>query len=513
MDFCMIFVDCVVVPTSVRLTVLRYFHFGHRDTGMLKAIARGYAKCSGMDGSIEDLIRQYWRCQQVTKLPSRQDPVPRQPPKGQWSRLHLDFALPVDRVSYLILTDVYFSRFYHIQWFDSSVVVSPLIVRHMSVNYASGLSEYINKGVCGLPEFVDDVTVLKQNVNKLYRLMRDSKFTVVHTGAGISTSVGIPDFRGPKGVWTLEKLGQQPTVSVPFEKAVPSAAHRILVELEQRNIIHYLVTQNIDGLHLRSGFPRDRLSILHGDMFIEVCDKCGTFFVRNTPSTTMGLRQTNTLCSYVKPSGRCCRGKLCDTILDWESDLPQLDYARAIESSKRAELHICIGTSLQMYPAASLPLLPTPPKRAHNSMKFQSSKLVIINLQRTKLVRRACLNIHATADYVLGEIARSFGISLPSVQCSSDIKPFTPIIVLRSVHTTPSESLPWRLLPHPTHGSGINFQHSVATAKQDPSLASEEHCHRVILPYCKSDDQYSATAPFKRTKLEGGTDCPMSEIN
>ncbi|KAF8561113.1 hypothetical protein P879_06188 [Paragonimus westermani] len=395
----------------------------------------------------------------------------------------------------------------------------------MSINYASGLSEYTNKGVCGLPEFVDDAAVLKQNVNKLYRLMRESKFTVVHTGAGISTSVGIPDFRGPKGVWTLEKLGQRPTVSVPFEKAVPSPAHRILVELEKQNIIHYLITQNIDGLHLRSGFPRDRLSMLHGDMFIEVCDKCGTFFLRNTPSATMGLRQTNTLCSYVKPSGRCCRGKLCDTILDWESDLPQLDYARAIESSKydvfiylyslfrRAELHICIGTSLQMYPAASLPLLPTPPKRARNSTKFQSSKLVIINLQRTKLVRHAYLNIHATADYVLGEIARCFGISLPSLQRSSDIKPFTPLIVLRSVHATPDESLPWRFLPHPTHGSGINFHHSVATAKQDPSLASEEHCHRLMLPYCKPDDQYCLTAPFKRTKLEGSTGCPMSEIN
>ncbi|OON16377.1 transcriptional regulator, Sir2 family [Opisthorchis viverrini] len=139
----------------------------------------------------------------------------------------------------------------------------------MSVDYASGLSEYANKGVCGLPEFFDDTTTLESKIDELYRLMVESAYTVVHTGAGISTSVGIPDFRGPKGVWTLEKLGEKPTVSVSFEKATPSLAHRILVELERKNLIHYLITQNIDGLHFRSGFPRNRLSILHGDMFLE----------------------------------------------------------------------------------------------------------------------------------------------------------------------------------------------------------------------------------------------------
>lgn len=69
----------------------------------------------------------------------------------------------------------------------------------MSVSYASGLSYYANKGVCGLPEYTDTPSVLETKLNELYQLMRRSQFTVVHTGAGISTSSGIPDFRGPNG--------------------------------------------------------------------------------------------------------------------------------------------------------------------------------------------------------------------------------------------------------------------------------------------------------------------------
>ncbi|KAG5451613.1 NAD-dependent protein deacetylase sirtuin-6 [Clonorchis sinensis] len=354
----------------------------------------------------------------------------------------------------------------------------------MSVGYASGLSEYANKGVCGLPEFFDDTITLESKIDELHRLMVESAYTVVHTGAGISTPVGIPDFRGPKGVWTLEKLGEKPTVSVSFEKAMPSLAHRILVELERKNLIQYLITQNIDGLHFRSGFPRNRLSILHGDMFLEVCDTCGSFFARSTPSTTMGLRRTDVFCTYTKPSGRGCRGRLCDTILDWESDLPELDYHLAIEHSNRADLHICIGTSLQMYPAASLPLLPRRSSTSasacnkirkcdpENNLSSHRSKLVIINLQKTKLSKRANLNIHAPADVVLDAIAKKFHLAISSTVPSSDI--FVPMLLLRSVHSTPTDSIPWRVFPHPTAGSLVQILESLVSPKTEAIHSSTD---------------------------------------
>lgn len=177
----------------------------------------------------------------------------------------------------------------------------------MSVDYASKLSYYPNKGVCGVPEVFDDDAQLNVKLNELANLFRHSTYIVVHTGAGISTSVGIPDFRGPNGVWTLEKIGKKPKLSVPFEKAVPSLAHRALVELERHDLIKFLVTQNIDGLHLRSGFPRDRLAILHGDIFLESCPACGTAYARLTPSQSMGLRQSSVTCNYLKPNNRYCR--------------------------------------------------------------------------------------------------------------------------------------------------------------------------------------------------------------
>nr|XP_042122773.1 NAD-dependent protein deacetylase sirtuin-6 [Peromyscus maniculatus bairdii] len=166
----------------------------------------------------------------------------------------------------------------------------------MSVNYAAGLSPYADKGKCGLPEVFDPPEELEHKVWELARLMWQSSRVVFHTGAGISTACGIPDFR-------------------------------------------------------------DKLAELHGNMFVEECPKCKTQYVRDTVVGTMGLKATGRLCTVAKARGlRACRGELRDTILDWEDALPERDLTLADEASRTADLSVTLGTSLQIRPSGNLPL-------------------------------------------------------------------------------------------------------------------------------------------------------------
>ncbi|KAG9480690.1 hypothetical protein GDO78_012252 [Eleutherodactylus coqui] len=274
----------------------------------------------------------------------------------------------------------------------------------MSVNYAAGLSAYADKECCGLPEIFDSPEELHQKVKELADMIRKASYVVVHTGAGISTSCGIPDFRGPNGVWTLEEKGLNPKFDTTFETARPSATHMGLLQLQRVGILKFLVSQNVDGLHVRSGFPRDYLAELHGNMFVEECTKCGKQYVRDDVVGTMGLKPTGRLCHVPKVRGlRACRGKLTDTILDWEDALPDKDLTLAHEACRKADLAITLGTSLQIKPSGNLPLL----------TKRKGGKLVIVNLQPTKHDRYGDLRIHGYVDEVMTQLMQHLGLEIP----------------------------------------------------------------------------------------------------
>ncbi|XP_051769140.1 NAD-dependent protein deacetylase sirtuin-6 [Ctenopharyngodon idella] len=274
----------------------------------------------------------------------------------------------------------------------------------MSVNYAAGLSPYADKGICGLPEVFDSPEELKTKVETLAQWIKESQYMVVHSGAGISTSTGIPDFRGPKGVWTMEERGETPHFNTTFEDARPSVTHMALLQLQRAGHLKYLISQNVDGLHLRSGFPRDRLSELHGNMFVEECEKCGKQYVRDTVIGVMGLKPTGRNCEVTRSRGlRSCRGKLISTILDWEDSLPDRDLNRADEACRRADLALTLGTSLQIKPSGDLPLL----------TKRTGGKVVIVNLQPTKHDKHAHLLIHGYVDEVMSQLMKLLGLEVP----------------------------------------------------------------------------------------------------
>ncbi|KAL3906966.1 MAG: hypothetical protein SGARI_003761 [Bacillariaceae sp.] len=274
----------------------------------------------------------------------------------------------------------------------------------MSASYASRLSHYPNKGVVGLPESFDTHRALSNKLKQLTELVKASNYTVILTGAGISTAAKIPDFRGPKGIWTLEKQREQATKSkkrkrpedapsLPacnFSKAEPTLTHRAITALcqPQYNKVKYVVTQNVDGLHRKSGLSRKYHSTVHGCVFTAKCAKCGT--------EVFSAQETGGLSFQPIPGHKCpsCNdAQMHDILLDWEDMV--LDLEKCNEECEKADLVICLGTSLRINPVGSLPLL--------------AKQFVIVNLQQTPFDEQAALVIRAQVDEVMSTLMFQLG--------------------------------------------------------------------------------------------------------
>ncbi|KAM7277649.1 hypothetical protein ACFE04_004783 [Oxalis oulophora] len=304
----------------------------------------------------------------------------------------------------------------------------------MSLGYAEKLSFIEDVGQVGMTEFFDSPQLLQDKIEKLATMIKESKHLVVFTGAGISTSCGIPDFRGPKGIWTLQREGKAlPEASLPFHRAMPSITHMALVELEKAGILKFLISQNIDGLHWRSGIPREKLSELHGNSFMECCSSCGAEYLRDFEVETIGLKDTTRRCADVK-----CGGKLKDTVLDWEDALPPKEMTPAEKNCRKADVVLCLGTSsLQITPACNLPL----------KALRGGGKIVIVNLQKTPKDKKASLVIHGFVDKVITEVMKLLNMR---------IAPFVRIdflqIILSQALSADERYINWMLRVASVHG-------------------------------------------------------------
>lgn len=269
-----------------------------------------------------------------------------------------------------------------------------------AAGYSDRLSEYSNKGILNLRDAPDPPTAVLGKVKALADLIRRSPHTVLHSGAGLSTSAGIADFRGPSGVWTIEKRNssdQLPAApSVSFESAVPTLAHMAICALYRAGHLQYVVSQNVDALHLRSGIPRSALSELHGNLFIECCLTCAKEYLRDYQTSSVGFQTVvGHLCT--------CGCDLTDKALDWEDNLPELDLERAEDHSRRASLAIVVGSSCQMTPARNLPF----------RSRVKASKAALVNLSKTKLDDRFAMRVRASCDTVFALLVDELGLALP----------------------------------------------------------------------------------------------------
>jgi NAD-dependent deacetylase len=238
------------------------------------------------------------------------------------------------------------------------------------------------------------------SVVRLAALVRERQPVVVLTGAGVSTESGIPDFRSPGGLWaefdpmeyaTIDAFRRDPERIWDFysrrfrflAEAEPNAAHHALAELEQRGLVHAVVTQNIDRLHSRAG-SREVVEV-HGSIATAVCLACGAEETLDGVLAQLEARPAP-LCS-------ACGSVLKPGVVMFGELLPAAAIERATALAREAGLLLVIGSSLEVWPVAGLPL--------------EARSYAIVNRGPTALDAGAALVIDAGAGETLSALIRT----------------------------------------------------------------------------------------------------------
>ncbi|XP_023794770.1 NAD-dependent protein deacetylase sirtuin-7, partial [Cyanistes caeruleus] len=259
----------------------------------------------------------------------------------------------------------------------------------------------------------DEPEELKRKVAELAAAVRSARHLVIYTGAGISTAASIPDYRGPNGIWTLLQKGRS-IRAADLSEAEPTLTHMSIACLHKHNLVQHVVSQNCDGLHLRSGLPRAAISELHGNMYIEVCTSCtpNREYVRVfdvTERTALHRHHTGRMCHK-------CGAQLRDTIVHFgeKGTLRQpLNWEAATEAASKADVILCLGSSLKVlkkYPR--LWCMSKPPTRR--------PKLYIVNLQWTPKDDLAALKLHGRCDDVMRLLMAELGLEIPRYDRARD---------------------------------------------------------------------------------------------
>lgn len=211
-------------------------------------------------------------------------------------------------------------------------------------------------------------------VEQARRLVAGAQRVVVLTGAGISTDSGIPDFRGPHGVWTTNPAAERRSsidhwvsdpdlrrsvwrerLSSPFATARPNRGHRALLALERRGQLSLLVTQNTDGLHLDAGHDPDRVVEIHGTSRWAACLRCGATWPIEAVLDRVRAGDDDPHCT--EPTGRTgepCGGIVKSATISFGQPLVAADLGRAERAAQSCDLLLAVGSTLSVYPAAGL---------------------------------------------------------------------------------------------------------------------------------------------------------------
>ena len=222
-----------------------------------------------------------------------------------------------------------------------------------------------------------------EQIAQLRTLIRESNRIVAFTGAGISTESGIPDFRGPKGVWKTqtpidfgdfisseeirrESWTKRFSGDGKMEKAEPNAGHRAVTSLVHAGKITHVITQNVDGLHQLSGTPDELVIELHGNASYAKCLDCEKRYELEDLKREFLANGTIPCCDE-------CHGIVKSATISFGQPMPVHEVQRAEAATLACDLFLIMGSSLVVYPAAGFPQI----------AKNNGAKLVIINEQET----------------------------------------------------------------------------------------------------------------------------------
>jgi NAD-dependent deacetylase len=239
-----------------------------------------------------------------------------------------------------------------------------------------------------------------------------SKRIVALTGAGISTESGVPDFRGPQGIWTknpkaerlsnihyymsdpeVRRLAWQQRLVHPAWHAQPNAGHRALAALEQTGRLHALITQNIDGLHQKAGNAPEKVIEVHGTVHEYMCMSCGS-------RGPMQVALERVRAGEDDPRCMDCGGILKSATISFGQQLVPDVIERAMRAAAECDLLLAIGSTLQVYPVAD----------AVPQAKAAGARVVIVNAEPTRF--------DVTADAVIQD---RIGDVLPAICGRSDV--------------------------------------------------------------------------------------------
>ena len=240
------------------------------------------------------------------------------------------------------------------------------------------------------------------------QIIKEAKKILVFSGAGMSTESGIPDFRSPGGVWSKydpsdfyfdkiissekarEKYWEMSTeFYATMKDAVPNHAHLAIRAIEESGKLLVIVTQNIDNLHHKAGNSPERIIEIHGTAFSVSCLSCGKKYDRDDIQERLN--------SGVKvPYCDDCAGILKPDTISFGQAMPEDKMADALMYARECDLCIVLGSSLVVYPAASVPV---------HAVK-NGARLIIINRDETPLDAEADLVCHESLSKALGQMVR-----------------------------------------------------------------------------------------------------------